>query len=362
MTPRSYRPSPGFRFPGGKAFAFSIFDDTDVATLKSVKPLYDLLAALGMRTTKTVWPLRYEGPSPFTGSQTLEDDDYAEYMRSLAARGFEIAFHGARMESSERAETVRALEFFRDTLGSFPRSYAGHSMNRENLYWGAARFRSGALRRLYDALSGEPADWFQGHVDESPWFWGDVCQRHLSYVRGFTFDAVDLWSVTPHVCYEDPRTPWVRNWFVSADADNIEEFVRILDEPNQDRLERQGGLCLLSTHLGKGFVVEGQVEDRVRQVLTQLARRDGWFAPVSEILDYLRTSGLVDRISIAHQRRLERRWWLNALRRRLRRRSYHQAELPYLSESSSTEDAPNPTTGGDSGEAASPDSAAASAE
>jgi len=330
MTPLAYRPSADFRFPGGKRFAFSVFDDTDVATEPSVRPLYDLFASLGMRTTKTVWPLRYGGPSDYAGSHTLEDPGYAAFVRELAGRGFEIAFHGATMESSPREDTERALELFHATLGFHPRSYASHSNNRENLYWGPARLRSRVLRRLYPALTGEAAHWFQGHVEGSPYFWGDLGLQHLAHVRGFTFDTLNLWRLTPHVCYEDPLTPWVRDWFISADADNVEEFVRVLDEASQDRLEREGGLCLLSTHLGKGFVIDGRVEGRVQRLLAGMARRDGWFAPVSEILDYLRACGLVRRISAVDRHKLEWVWFLHALRRRLKRRTYFKAELQYL--------------------------------
>jgi hypothetical protein len=331
VNPRSYRPSSDFRFPGDRTFAFSIFDDTDVATLRSVKPLYDLLGELGLRSTKSVWPLRYEGDSAFAGSHTLEDEEYASYVRELARRGFEIALHGATMESSSRDDTHRALEFFRSTLGFYPRGYASHSMNRENLYWGAARFDSRVVRRIYSLLSDEPSDWFQGHEEGSEWFWGDLSRRHLDHVRSFSFDTIDLWSVTPHVCYEDPRRPWVRRWFITADADNVEEFVRLMEEGNQARLERSGGLCLLSTHLGKGFVIDGRVESRVQRLLTQLARRNGWFAPVSEILDFLSQSGLVRPLSPDSRRRLELRWLVHATRRRIRRRPYHKAELQYLS-------------------------------
>lgn len=40
----------------GKSFAFTIIDDTDEATVANVKPIYDLLAELGIWTTKTVGP------------------------------------------------------------------------------------------------------------------------------------------------------------------------------------------------------------------------------------------------------------------------------------------------------------------
>ncbi len=313
-----HKPSRKAPFPLGKSFAFSIFDDTDVATLQSVMPVYDLLTALGMRTTKTVWPLSYNGNSDFAGSHTLEDSEYAKYIRELSKRGFEIAFHGATMASSERAETLRALGLFRETLGFYPRSCAAHAVNRENLYWGAARFGSHLLRRMYTAVSKRPTDFFQGHIEGTPWFWGDIAKQHFDYVRSFTFNTIDLWALTPHVCYEDSETPWVNHWFITADAESVEEFVELMNEANVDRLEREGGLCLLSTHFGKGFVNEGNIEKRAKHLLMNLARRNGWFVPVSEILDFLRASGLVNKISGTDRRWLELTWFLHAVRRRLK--------------------------------------------
>ena len=67
----------GVRWPQGKSFAFTIVDDTDESTIENTKPVYDVLAGLGFRTTKTVWPLRphTKGHYPY-GS--LEDDRYRE--------------------------------------------------------------------------------------------------------------------------------------------------------------------------------------------------------------------------------------------------------------------------------------------
>ncbi|MGI6449930.1 MAG: hypothetical protein ACOX3R_06475 [Desulfitobacteriia bacterium] len=45
---------PGIQWPDGKRFAFTIIDDNDNATVQNNKPIYDLLLALGMKTTKTV--------------------------------------------------------------------------------------------------------------------------------------------------------------------------------------------------------------------------------------------------------------------------------------------------------------------
>ena len=57
-------------WPGGKSFAFTIFDDPDSQTLEAGREVYALLADLGFRTTKGVWPIRGSGtatwilPSP----------------------------------------------------------------------------------------------------------------------------------------------------------------------------------------------------------------------------------------------------------------------------------------------------------
>ena len=62
------------RFPDGRQFAFTIIDDTDVATVENVAPMYALLERLGMRTTKTVWPVGCpEGSADFGSSETMED-------------------------------------------------------------------------------------------------------------------------------------------------------------------------------------------------------------------------------------------------------------------------------------------------
>jgi hypothetical protein len=46
------------KWPNGKAFAFTIVDDTENSTVENMKPVYDLPGSLGFLTTKTVWPLK----------------------------------------------------------------------------------------------------------------------------------------------------------------------------------------------------------------------------------------------------------------------------------------------------------------
>ncbi len=42
-------------WPEGKQFAFSVFDDTDLATFENVSGVYALLKDCGFRTTKSCW-------------------------------------------------------------------------------------------------------------------------------------------------------------------------------------------------------------------------------------------------------------------------------------------------------------------
>jgi hypothetical protein len=318
-------------FPDEKKFAFSIFDDTDVATLEYIRPIYDLLDRLGLRTTKSVWPLPYQGSSDYEGSATLDDPEYAKYMRHLQERGFEIAFHGARMESSERAEIHKAFEVFQQALGGYPTSYAAHSHNQDNLYWGVDRFQYGLWRWLFRTAGDRLARRGEGHRVGSPFYWGDLAQRHLRYVRSFTYDELNVWNVTTTVPYRTASTPGVNAFFPSSFADNVEEFVELLSPARQIRLEREGGLAIVGTHFGKGFVRDGQVDPRVADLLTGLSKRAGWYQPVSTLLDYLvGVQGGVPLLSTYQLFRLEGLWFWHNIRGRSRRRGYEVTETPYL--------------------------------
>ena len=71
-------------WPNNKSFAFTIFDDTDNATIrdKNITPVYDLLYDLGFITTKTVWPTKGQ-QKPLIGGDTCEDLEYLEWVLNL---------------------------------------------------------------------------------------------------------------------------------------------------------------------------------------------------------------------------------------------------------------------------------------
>lgn len=317
-------------YPDGKRFAFTIFDDTDVATLESIRPVYDLLYELGLRTTKTVWANEYRGESSYAGSATLAEQPYCEYLQLLQSRGFEIAFHGATMETALRPDTARALKKFRQVFGTGPTAYAAHAQNRDNPYWGKYRFQFPLWRALYTLLVGRNDPNYAGHVEDSDVYWLDLVPE-LRYSRSFTYDGIDLHKITSRIPYRTAATPGVKAWFPSCDADNVEDFLELLKPENQELLEARGGLCILSTHLGKGFVRQGQVLARVARALDALSRRNGWFVPVTPLLDFLVDQmGELTTVKGWPLFRLEGLWFIHTWLRRRRRQPYEATEVPYL--------------------------------
>jgi hypothetical protein len=274
-------------FPEGKRFAFSIIDDTDMTTLARVRPIYAVLERFGIRTTKTVWVFDSNDLSNDTNSgDSLQNPDYLRFIVDLQNKGFEIALHGVRGGSSPRADTIRGLEEFRRQLGRYPRMFINHSLNQENLYWGRNVFAVAPLRWAGGAAIRHP---FTGHEPASPYFWGDVAQRHIEYVRRYTFSDINLLNVNPSFPYQLADKPYVNYWFPTANGDRILEFDELLQPENVERLEREGGVCLVYAHLGAGsFNKEGGVDARFERRITELAARKGWYVPASQILDHLR--------------------------------------------------------------------------
>ena len=313
-------------FPGGKRFAFTVIDDTDVATVDNVAPLYGLLERLGLRTTKTAWPLPYpSGGSDFDSSETLEDAGYRDFVLGLQRRGFEIASHGATMESSTREQTLLGLERMHEIFGEYPIVHANHANNRENLYWGTARIDDVIVRALYRAgLSGP--DKFEGHIEGSPYWWGDVARSRIRYVRNLTFSTLNVAQVNPTMPYKDARRPDVNWWFSAADAEDCSAFNHLIRPEAQDLLEREGGVAIVATHFGKGFVTDGRVDTTTEALLSQLSRREGWFVPVGALLDWMRDHGGGGPLPAREWRRMQWRWIEDLLARAAKERARRMLE------------------------------------
>jgi hypothetical protein len=87
-----------------------------------------------------------------------------------------------------------------------------------------------------------------------------------------------------------------------------------LSDANQDRLEAEGGACILYTHFGHDYVANGRINGEFRARIERLSRRAGWFVPASTLLDYLLARRGDAVLSDAQRRELERRWLAHKIR------------------------------------------------
>lgn len=287
---------------------FCITDDTDAATLESVRLVYDFLASIGLKASKTVWaftPAEPCGIPPLPDSMlrgvTLEDRNYAAYCDGLAARGFEICLHGASAGNNRRERTERALALVAERFGR-PGTYICHSKNAENLYWHekvAPRGPAQALLKLASRYRCSGAD------PSSPYFWGDLCLEHVAHIRLFRTRNVNTLADNPSMPYHDPEKPFVRSWFGATKR----SLADCTSDAALARLRAEHGLCVLYQYLHRyADLANHRVAPRFQADAERLmAAGDIWVETTSRIMDRLR---LVHGVFIAH--RGDRLWLLNA--------------------------------------------------
>jgi hypothetical protein len=246
--------------------------------------------------------------TPKIGGATCEDLPYLQRILDLQKQGFEVALHNVTYHTSTREETARGIEIFYRLFGQYPSSMANHSGCLESIYWGSERL-SGVRRLIYNALNARRmGELFQGHIEGSPLFWGDICQAKIKYVRNFAFGDINTLKACPVMPYYDPARPFVNYWFASSEGANVDSFNSTVSEENQDRLAAEGGACIMYTHLASGFLEKGKINGRFRKLMDRLSKMNGWFVPVSTLLDYiLLTRG--HHVITQHERKaLESRW------------------------------------------------------
>jgi hypothetical protein len=302
---------PQIVFPDGATFGFTVFDDSDGATVENIKPVYDYLHSLNIKTTKSVWALPEDGPQhPESKGQTLSNPKYLEFILSLKEKGFEIGYHSARAINSTRETQEKALALFKETIGSYPVVHVNHSANIDNLYWGPDRLNLSILKWIYNLAMPFNKGRYLGHVPDSDYFWGDIAYKHISYVRNFVFKDINTLKINPSMPYYDTDKPYVRLWFSSADGHNADAFNDLLKPDNLDRLEQEGGVCIVYTHFAYGFIDKNrELNAETKERLQDLASRKGCFVPVSQMLDLLKKqTGKDDSIPWSEKWHIQSKW------------------------------------------------------
>lgn len=307
-------------FPGNKTFAFTVFDDTDNATVQNVKPIYDLLDELGFRTTKSLW---IYPPRDDFGGQCVEDSEYLNFLRELQEKGFELASHGVGSGSFSRQEILHGFERFRELFGDYPRVHANHARNPDNLYWRPKdrfTFPLSLVIQLAQHLKRSIPE-VGGHVEHASCFWGDWAKEHIRYIRDLTFNDVNTLARDPRMPYKRPgKEVYTNYWFSSSDGHTVQEYNALTQPENIDRLEREGGVCIVYTHFASGFVKQGRVNEQFAAHMKELAARDkGWFVPVGQLLDHMRRGRKEEsRSDPLYRLGVETRWLVDRIVKQLR--------------------------------------------
>jgi len=298
------------KFPNNKQFAFSIFDDTDGATVENVKPIYDLLAKLKIYTTKSIWVLPTNKPKTCVNyGQTLSNPVYRDFILELRNKGFEIGFHGPRDGHSKRSEIIAATEEFKKIISYYPRTYVNHLDNKENIYWGADRLTSPLLKILYKIATIRRKQIFTGNLPFSENFWGDICKDKIKYVRNFVFPGINTLSYNPSMPYHDPKKSYVNFWFSSSDGHDVNTFNKLLVRKNIDKLEKENGVCIVYTHFANGFIKNNEVNQETKRLLVYLSEKNGWFVPISTLLDFLKNQRKEKNISKRELKKMDYKWF-----------------------------------------------------
>ena len=303
---------PKISWPSNKRFAFTIFDDTDRANLKDIQLAYQCLDELGFKTTKSVWVTKGNKPHESSGV-TCDDKMYLNWLLELKNKGFDIGYHNTTYHSSHREEIKEGLKKFVKMFNQNPNVMANHSANRENIYWGPHRL-SGSRRVIYNILTRYKRNGFyKGHDESSPYFWGDLCKEYITYVRNFVFSDINTLKCCPYMPYQDPEKPYVNYWFASSEGHNVNVFNKCLSNENQDRLEEEGGACIMYTHFADGFYQNGKLSEQFKIQMKRLSKKNGWFVPLSTLLEFLKKKNKTQIISNSQRRALEWKWLFDKL-------------------------------------------------
>jgi hypothetical protein len=277
-------------YPPGFDFAFTITDDPDDGWLEQKRIVYNFLDSIGMKTSMGVWVFNNKRGSGnlvyYNQGVSLENPEFADYAKKMKSRGFELFLHTVTGGNDLRQETIAGFEAYFRIFGEYPHHWINHFTNYDNIYWGYKRFNNSLIRKLYRWYL--PIE-FQGDYPDSPYFWGDLCKKHITYVRGWATSDINTLKFNPNMPYHDPNKPYVKYWYACSDGAERVKFNKLINKKNIDRLIREKGTAIIYTHFAKGFVDrEGNLNEETKQLLSYVSsHKNGWFVPVNIIMERL---------------------------------------------------------------------------
>lgn len=293
--------------PKGKKFIFTIIDDTDDSYTQNIKPIYDLLYKNNLRTTKTVWVKKVRDLGISKGD-SLENKKYRDFVKELKRKKFEIGLHNVGSGSFNRNEIKEGLEQFKNIIGEYPSIHVNHSYNPDNIYSGSNRF-SFPLN-IFIKIFYSKYNKFYGDDKSSEHFWGDLHKKHVKYSRNYEIDDINVLKANPYIPYLDKvYDKYANYWYSSTFAPNQLVFNKLINKESIDRLKKEGGVCILYTHLGY-FYKNGAIDKKFKETIELLGKdKEGLYVTVTETLDllkkYKKQNSINDYIPLYYKKFLE---------------------------------------------------------
>lgn len=301
-------------WPHKKDFAFSIIDDTDNSTLENISSIYSLLTDLNLRTTKTVW--MYDSRDRFIGD-TIQNEAYRNFLFKLIKNGFEVQMHGVGSGPFKREEIISGIEMYKNVFSHYPTMHINHSKNIYNIYWGYERY--GVIVRSIIKLFYGSKRKFYGNIENSEFFWGDICKKHIKYIRNRVFNGINTLRIDKKMPFKVKDKTYSNYWFSCSDGHSVKEFNALITKKNIEKLKRQKGLCIVYTHFADGFTDrEGKVNEEFKNKISYLSQQNGWFATTSEILDHLLSYKKTEFVSPLYTLYLDIRWLFDRVIKKIR--------------------------------------------
>ena len=96
-------------------------------------------------------------------------------------------------------------------------------------------------------------------------------------------------------------------------------FNDLIARGNIDKLIAENGLCIVYTHFAKGFLEkDGEINRTFKENIDYLSSQNGWFAPVTEILDYLLESKRKNTVNLFYINLLDFKWLIQRIRKKIK--------------------------------------------
>ena len=225
-----------------------------------------------------------------------------------------MAFHNAGSGDFKRDEILSGLELFKEVFGVYPKMHINHSNNPDNIYWGADRF-SFLIKKLYKLRRSSVHS--EGANPDSPYFWGDFVKKNIKYIRNRTFNQTNTLLADRRLVYKEfGKDNYSNYWFSSSDGMRLSYFLNLLAKEKIDRLIKEKGCCIVYTHFAYDFVDEhGHLDDRFKETIDYISSKNGWFAPASDILDYILCDAEYN-ASILYEMKMDLKWTIERFQKR----------------------------------------------